>query len=254
MAGFEGRRREAMEILDELASYCDEHFGVFDRRSLTALEDFAYYALRAGHLDRALEARREMLHRRVQQSPEVGYVQTAPARTNLAFTLLEFNDDDLLPEAEQLITESLTLWSRAFGFDGKRAQRARLLRTRLWLRQGLALERNGDTVGASALFDQAASDTARVLELRRDAEPSSHAIALLRHGTARACQRERDALVSIGDAMDLRRDQLGQDASFWEMQRCAEILQWTYDRLGRHTEATSIRNRYHLPQGGDVTI
>jgi hypothetical protein len=254
MAGTRGKPAESLAILMDLAGFCDEQFGTFDRRSLSCLESLGYFGIRAGDLDLATRARRSVLTRRIEQIGVAGYMQTAPARSNLAFTLLRLNDDAMLPEVEQLITEAVTMWSRGFGLDGARTQRGRLIRASLWQRQGLAAEAQGEAEHAREKFERAEAETARILSLRENARPASYATVLVRHGASRACLRERDALTFIGKAINIRRTDLRQDDTYWEMRDCAKALCWAYERLGRRTEAERVRLRYKLDRSVTAAI
>jgi AAA ATPase-like protein len=241
-----GDYQQAMAIARTLVAHCENNFGRLHRLTLDALEDFGFNARRAGLVQDAIGARRQVLARRTELISELGYLQTAAARDNLAFTLIAAGDDRLLDEAEQLVNDAYQAWSRAFGSDGIRPQRATLVRSKLWQRRGLAAERRGDQAAAEDLFGRASEAAARVVRLRRSRGVSSLAIALQRYGTALACQRLPAAIPQLEEALDIRGRMLRQDRTFWEVQDCARDLRWAHRRLGREAEANAVTRLYKL--------
>jgi hypothetical protein len=245
-AGNEGRRSQARDRARELVAYCEQRYGPYHRHTLAVMDDFAYHALRADDLESAVEVRRQILARRVSHVHEAGYGQTAPARNNLAGTLVRLDGDAALDEAEQLATEAYTTWSRSYGVDGERTQRARLVLARVWQRRGLAMELAGDLARAEELFGRAAEETAAICELRARRTAGPRALALMRHGVSLACTRDDQAIATLTGALRLREINLRQDRTFWEVRECAEYLAWAYRRLGFERESRNIRRSYQL--------
>lgn len=234
---------EAARLAAELARFCEDAFGPVDVRTLEALGDHAY-SLQRYDTEGALVARRDLLARRLRRFDDPMHLQAAGAKGNVAFSLLETRDPAHHPEVERLCAEAIVSRSRGFGFDGPSTRNIRLIRARLWMAQGLLAEQNDDPARAAELFDRAAAETARVVELRRESIPGALAIALLRLGEALACQRDPRAIEAFDDALDLRENQLQQGHTHPHVITCAKSLWWAYRRLGREAEAASLVRRY----------
>jgi tetratricopeptide (TPR) repeat protein len=253
VAGYEGRRSEARDRARRLVAYCERLYGPYHRHTLAAIEDFAFHALRAADLTAAIEARRRILARRLNQAHGSGQGQAAQARTNLADTLVRLDaaetdhtDAGVLDEAEQLAAAACTTWSRSYGIDGDRTQQARLVLARVWQRRGLHAEQAGDLPRAHELFERAARETAAICDLRADRAAGPRSLALMRHGVSLACLRDDAAIDTLIEALRLRESGLRQDRTVWEVRECAEFLSWAHQRLGSQGEAMTIRRSYQL--------
>lgn len=244
--GTNGDYDEALKTSRLLLARCENDFGRLHRHTLEALADIGYFSIRVGRVDDAIVTRRQLLVRRTEQIPTMGYLQTLATRSNLAFTLLAAGDDRLLDEVEQLVNEAYSGWCRIYGVDGMATQRIRMIRAWLWQRQGLVAER-ADADRAGELFRNAAEETARIVVLRRERPAASRAMALLRHGLSLACQRRPEAVLQLEEALRIRTEELRQNRSVWQVQDCAKALRWTYQRLGRRAEADAVGRRYRLP-------
>ncbi|MEJ2859143.1 MULTISPECIES: ATP-binding protein [unclassified Saccharothrix] len=248
-AAQEGDYPRAIAVMDELALHCERHLGKTHHLTLEALESLGYSALRAGDVHRSIELRREILSRRTSIAPTAGRLQLASVSNNLAVTLLESGDDSALAEAEELARSALDTWAVAYGYDGLRPQRARLVLAWLHQRRGLAAEGRGENDLAAGHFRDAVTDTARIVELRRDDEPPNRANAFLRHGLSLACERRVESITVLGKALAVRQGELRQDDGFYEVRRCALALVWAYRRLGWTAEANAVCDRYGFPAG-----
>ncbi|MEU4676311.1 hypothetical protein [Micromonospora sp. NPDC023737] len=249
LAASDGDHERALALQRVVLARCENDFGRLHRYTLGALEDVAFQSLRVGAVDDAIAARRQVLARRTELIGRMGQLQTASARNNLAFTLLQLDDDRSLAEADQLANEAYEMWCRAYGTDGIPTQRARLVRSRAWIRQGLLRETRGDEAAAEELFSRALVETTAVVALRRDRGPESLAIALQRHGMALAAKRDPAAIGQFEAALDLHSRQLRRDRSFWLVRQCAVDLHRAHVRLGRRAEAQAVARLYRLPQG-----
>lgn len=61
---------------------------------------------------------------------------------------------------------------------------------------------------------------------------------------ALACQRNPEAISVIGDALDIRENQLHQSRTNPHVVACVKSLSWAYRRLGREAEALGLVRRY----------
>jgi hypothetical protein len=242
----ESRFGEAADLTRNLVAFCEDHFGPLHRHTLNALDDLGYCVHRSGGAEEAIAVRRMLLDRRVQRFNDAAHLQTAGTRTDLGVSLLATRDPRHLDEAEELIEESITRRSRAFGFDGRPTRLGRSARTRVWMARGLIAEAGNDPTAAARLFTTAADEARRLLELRKDERPGTYALALQRYGEALACLRQADAITVLDDALDVRESRIGQDHTFWAFQDCVKSLWWAYQRLGRAGEAAAVANRYRL--------
>lgn len=247
IAGSMGDYPRALAITRTVLAHCENSFGRWHPYTLSALESLGFYSVRVGRVDDAVHARRQVLARRTELIGSRGYLQTVAARNNLAFTLVIAGDVEQLAEAEQLIADAYAAWSRAYGRDGVRTQRAVLAGSLLGQRQGLAAERRGALAAADRLFHGAAEAAGRVVELRAHQPPLSLAKALQRYGTALACLRDPAAIAVLERALQLRLQEAQEDRAFWSVQDCATDLRWSYRRLGRDAEAGAVTRLYRLP-------
>ncbi|GAA3199443.1 hypothetical protein ACFO1B_02785 [Dactylosporangium siamense] len=245
--GIQGRRADATRRYRDVVAHCERHFGDNHRYTLGVMESLAYNALRSGDIAGAVTVRREILRRRIGLIGDAGYLPTMPTRTNLAAGLMRLGTEAALDEAEQLALEAKTVWSRAYGVDGARTQRSRLVLAVIWQRRGLLREGAGDVAAAKELFERAAEETGKVLVLRQQRHISEYPLALMRHGVSQACLRDHEAIGSLTESLRLREVELRQTRHHWETQECAEFLAWAYERLGQPLEAASIRRLYRLP-------
>ena len=242
----EGRFAEATEMGRDLLAFCEEHFGPLHRHTLNALDDLGFCLQRSSGPQAAIPVRRTLLARRVQRFNEADHLQTAGTKNDLAISLLTTRDPGNLDEAEALIEESVTRRSRAFGRDGRSTQGSRSARCRVWMARGLIAEASGDEATARRLFTAAESEARQLCELRKDERPTVRALSGQRHGEALACLRQPEAITVLGDALDLREGQVGQDYTFWDVQECAKSLWWAYQRTGRASEADAVVRSYHF--------
>jgi hypothetical protein len=243
-----GRFAAGVEHHRDLAAFCEEHFGPVHRHTLSVLADLGYCLHRSsGGAEQAIAVRRMVLERRIRRFNDAGHLQTTGARNDLAHSLLATRDPRHLDEAEQLIEESITRKSRAFGFDGRSTRSSRSLRTRIWMARGLIAEAAGDGDAAAHLFAQALGEATRVRDLRMGEErPGACALSVQRCGEVLACLRKPEAITMLDDALDIREGRVGEDHTFWAVQDCAKSLWWAYRQLGRDAEADAVARRYHL--------
>ena len=245
----EGQFHDGVTLARDLAGFAEREFGPLHRHTLSSLSDVGYCLARSGGADEAIVVRRELLERRIQRFNDAGHLQTSGARTDLAYSLLSSRESGNLREAEDLVEEAITRKSRAFGFDARSTRASRSLRTRVWMAKGLLAEATGGQATAAEWFARAAEEAERVCWLRKDGAPQTYALSLQRHGEARACLREPSSLTLLGEAIEIREDQLAQDHTFWGLQDCAKSLWWAYLRLGREGESEAVARRYRLPGG-----
>lgn len=238
---------ETTGLYRDLSAFCEEHFGLVHRHTIQVLSDLGYCVHRSAGPQEAVEARRLVVERRVRRFNDAGHLQAMGAKSDLAFSLLETRQPRHLDEAENLIEESITRKSRAYGFDGRTTLGARMIRSRIWLSRGLIEEAAGNAGAAADLFGRAAEEIMRLRELRKDERPGPQANALQRYGEALACLRRREAVTMLDDALDVRETQERLDHTFWTVRECAKSLWWTYRRLGHDAEAETVARRYRLP-------
>lgn len=245
LLGHDGDYQAAADECRELAIFCESTFGQVHRHTLEAMSDLGYYLQRFAP-EEALPVRREVLARRIYRFGDPDHPQTGGAKNDLAFCLLEVGGPDALAEAESLVDSALRSRARAFGLDASKTNNIRLVRSKLWRELGLLAEADGDESRARDLFTQSAAETARVVELRANKGPASRAKALQRHGESLACLRDSSAIAVLDDALRIREVELRQDATFVWVRDCARSLSWSYQRLGRTTEAAAVIRRYQL--------
>ncbi|MEU2613022.1 AAA family ATPase [Micromonospora sp. NPDC007271] len=248
LAASDGDNQAALALHRVVLAHCENEFGRLHRHTLGALEEVGYQSLRVGAVNDAVATRRQVLARRTELIGRLGQLQTTASRNNLAFTLLQLGDDRSLAEAEQLTSEAYEAWCRAYGAEGRPTQRARLVRSQLWLRQGLRAEVRGDQETAAKLFARAAEESGAVVELRRGRGPEPLTLALQRHGAALAGQRDPAAVPHFERALDLHQRELRRNRSFWVVRRCAAELHWAHLRLGRQAEAQAVARLYRLDE------
>ena len=226
----------------------EAHFGPLHRLTYAALEDLGYHTMRCGDLAGAIEVRSEALRRQIELIPVAGLLPTAPARNNLAASLMRLPGGERLDEAEQLAEDALSIWARVYGIGGRRPLRARLIRARVWQLQGLRLEAAGEEPAAVAKFRRAAAETMAVLAARENAAAGSRAIALTRHGTSLAALRDAEGIQLLTTALRIRRKELRQDETYWPMQEAVQLLAWAYRRFGLHREAASTLRSHKIEE------
>jgi hypothetical protein len=242
----EGQYETGVELARDLIEFCEVNFGPLHRHTLAALSELGYCLHRSGGAAEDIAVRRTLLERRIRRFNDAGHLQTAATKSDLAHSLLASRDLSNLDEAEQLVEEAITRRSRAFGFDGRSTLLSRSLRTRVWMARGLLAEAAGSQETAANWFTRAADEATRVSALRKDDDPARYTISLQRYGEALACLRQPDAVTTLGDAIDIREQQLAQDHQFWAVRDCAKSLWWAYQRLGRDREADAVARRYRF--------
>lgn len=241
-----GRFASAARMAAEQVEFCEEHYGPIARQTTSAMSDLGY-SLHRTDLPRAVAVRSERLRRMAERLGNPNHLALAPARSDLAISLLDRGQPGDTDRAIELIDEALRVRTAVFGprFPKTLATRSAMLRARC--RQGLEAEGSGDVERAERIYRELDTESADVLALRSQSEKAgSVALAHQRRGEVLGLLRDPAAVGHLQVALRMQQEELHRDASHYSVRRCARSLRWVLDRLGDHDAALEVRAAYGL--------
>jgi len=226
-----GQYRQAAERAREVLRLSERLYGLFAHRTVSAINDYAFYQRRSGNLDAAVDLHRLGLERRAERYGE-GSLATAIAKSNLAKSLAATGDADSLIQAKRLIDAAVDLRERSYGRRAERTQSSSLVKSFVYSQLARFHESAGATVAAADSFRVARDCAALPLEMRRTRRgPAAKlAVALLRHGIATVGLGDLAGLEELHEAASL----LPVDSDNLESLELGEALVWAERRLHRH--------------------
>lgn len=224
-------------------------FGPLDRRVTAALGNLAFYVNRIDSA-RAIELRRELLHRRIEAWGGAEVVPVAFAQKELAVSLLRESNQTTLVEALELAEQAMSTYAQARGAGHRKTLAARSVVVLCLLRVGDRQESDGSLTDAATTW-RAAEEAAR-LNVELTPEDATLSTQLTRR------ERLGEALVRLGNpaGMQAIRERLEWQAALPqpapEAPRELSIL-WTAEdlvaghmRFDQLTQADEVAQRFGL--------
>jgi hypothetical protein len=236
----------AAELAENNVKFCEEHFGPISSLTTGAMEDLGF-SLHRSDLSRAIKVRTERIRRMGDRLGDQNHHALAPAKTDLAISLLDRSREGDVDKAIELTEQAIQARSAVFGYQHVKTSNPRSAMIRARCHKALEAELAGDTIEAKLMIDELEDESLDFFEFRLKSEKAgSVAIGYQRRGEFLALHRDSRAIEHLQYSLDLRTRVLNQDFQHYSVRRCAQSLCWTLIRLGRNEMAASVASRIGL--------
>ncbi len=236
----------AAELAVDWVKLCEKNFGRNARQTTSALSDLGY-ALHRSDISRAVSVRFERLSRLSERLGDSNHLAVAPAKSDLAVSLIERGQPRDTDLAIQLIDEALEVRIAVLGSNNIKTQTTRTAMVRARLRKAFEMENAGQIEHAESLALALIPESTELYNLRLDSEKAGTlSLAHQRHGEVLAMCRIVSSIDYLEKALKMRLFDLHGHYDSYSVRSCARSLRWALDRLGKQGAAKTIEMKYQF--------